>query len=186
RNRKPLMWTLISPRESAFAPENSGNAAGGLTSIALGQQQLATVLDRNLSHLGEALQQPRQHDLEPDVIVGHVKMTCSDLPERANAKIHAIVFPAFLVDLEHGNAGGGTRQSGLEATRCFLTAKAMRNGNDERRGHLTSPRFDLTACKLTSFEKKRRPNHRNAKNGTFDIPASFLSRWHGWTPSRTG
>jgi len=60
---------------------------------------------------------------------GNIEMTRRRLPERADAKDHAIVFPSLLVDLQHRNAGSGARQSGLEAAARFFAAKAMRNRN---------------------------------------------------------
>jgi hypothetical protein len=140
-------------------------------SIAFGQQQTTTVLDRDLRYLGKALQQPRQRHLQPDVVVLNIEVTRGGLPERAYPEDHAIVLPSFLVDLQHRNAGGGARQPGLEATRRLLAAKAMRDGNDKRGGHRKSS-FDPTSCSSIAFERKRLSNYGDAKSGTSDVLAS--------------
>src|SRR5271156_2931738 len=86
-------------------------------SALLAQQQMAAISDRELGGLRKSLQQPRQRHFQPDMIV---------------------------VDFQYRNAGGGARQSDLEAARCLLAAEAMRNRNDKRSGHLRNPQADRT------------------------------------------
>ena len=54
-----------------------------------------------------------QRHFQPDVIVRHIEMTRRRLPERADAKDHAILLPSLLIDFQHRNAGSGARQSVL-------------------------------------------------------------------------
>jgi hypothetical protein len=46
----------------------------GCWSAPFGQQQTASIPDRDLRHLRESLQQPGQCDFEPDMIVLHIEM----------------------------------------------------------------------------------------------------------------
>jgi len=69
------------------------------------------MFDRRLRDFRKSPQQPRQHDFDPDMIVGNIEMARGRLPQRANAEDHAIAFPSLLVDLQHGNAGGGAREA---------------------------------------------------------------------------
>src|SRR6202451_3081975 len=77
------------------------------------QQALASIPDRALGGFGKSLQQPGQHDFQPDMIVRDIEMARRRLPQRADPKDHAIVLPSLLVDFQYGNAGGGTGQSSL-------------------------------------------------------------------------
>jgi hypothetical protein len=101
----------------------------------LGQQQIAAISNRHLRYLREPLQKPGQTYFDPHMIIGHIDMTRCCLPQRANAKDHAIVLPPLLIDLEHRDAGGRARQSGLQPTRRLFAAKGMRNRNDKGSGH---------------------------------------------------
>jgi hypothetical protein len=94
-------------------------------SAPLGQQQIATVSNRHLRHFGKTLQQPRQRNFQPGMILGDIEMTGRRLPQRAHAKKQPITLPSFLIDLEHRYAGGGARQAGLKTARSLFTAKAM-------------------------------------------------------------
>ena len=91
------------------------------------EQQIAAIPDRHLGCLGKALQQPRQRDFQPDMIVGDIHMTGRCLAQRAHAKNQAIALPSFLIDLKDGYAGNRARQAGLEAARSLFTAKPMGN-----------------------------------------------------------
>src|SRR5712691_13160139 len=93
---------------------------------ALGQQQIAPILDRGLGGLCKSLQQPGQRHFHPDMVIRHIDTTRRYLPQRADAKDHAIVLPSLLIDLQHRHAGSGTGQSLLEAAGCLFAAKAMR------------------------------------------------------------
>jgi hypothetical protein len=98
---------------------------GPLFSVSLRQQQIATIPDRDLRRIGETLQQPRQRNFQPGMILRDIHMTNRCLPQRAHAKNQAITLPSFLVNLKNGNAGGRTGQAGLDAARSLFTAKAM-------------------------------------------------------------
>ena len=93
-------------------------------SSAFGQQQIAPIPDRGLRYFGESLQQPGQRHFHPDMIVRDIEMTRRRLPQRADAKDHAIAVPALFVDFQHRNAGRGARQSVLQAARRLLAAEA--------------------------------------------------------------
>jgi hypothetical protein len=69
------------------------------------------------------------------MVVRHIDMTRRHLPQRADAKDHAILLPSLLIDLQHGNAGGGAGQTVLEAADCLLAAKAMRKRDHYGCGH---------------------------------------------------
>jgi hypothetical protein len=125
-----------------------------LISASLGQQQIATIPDRDLRDFGKSLQQPRQCHFQPDMIVRDIEMTGRRLTQRANAEDHAITFPTFFINLQHWNAGGCARQSRLKAARRFFTAQAMRNRNDKRCGHFSNPSAELNACNSGSFRKE--------------------------------
>src|SRR4051794_40267780 len=66
---------------------------------AFGEQQVPAILDRCLSNFGKSLQQPRQRDFQPNMIVRDIDMACRCLSQRADAKEHAIVLPSFLIDI---------------------------------------------------------------------------------------
>jgi len=72
---------------------------------------LAAIPDRGLGDLGESLQQPGQRDFDPDMILGHIEMTRRRLPERADAKDQAVLFPSLLIDLQHRHAGCSAGES---------------------------------------------------------------------------
>jgi len=93
---------------------------------------LPALADGGLRHLGKALQQPRQHHLDLDVVVGDIDLSGRDLSERADAKDHAVAGPALLLDLHHGNGCRSAAKPGLEPAHRFLAAETMRNGNDKR------------------------------------------------------
>ena len=67
------------------------------------------------------------------MIVGDIKMARRRLPQRADTEDHPILLPSLFIDFQDGNAGGGPRQSGLEAANRLFAAKAMWNRNDKRR-----------------------------------------------------
>jgi hypothetical protein len=50
------------------------------SSAPFGQQQIAAILDRDLGDLRKSLQQPRQRNFQPDMIVRHIEMTRRGLP----------------------------------------------------------------------------------------------------------
>jgi hypothetical protein len=106
------------------------------------------------------------------MIVEHVDVAGRRLPQRADAKNHAMVFPTLLVDLEHGKAGGGAGQPGPETARRLLAAELMRNRNDERCGHAFSPDY-VTACNRESSREKKREQPRPG-NGTFWVSVRFF------------
>jgi hypothetical protein len=86
------------------------------------EKQTATIPDRHLGCLGETLQQPRQCDFQPGMILRDIEMTGRCLPQRAHAKKQAITLPSFLIDLKHRYAGGRARQACLKAARSLFTA----------------------------------------------------------------
>ncbi|MEY9451820.1 hypothetical protein ABIG07_000768 [Bradyrhizobium ottawaense] len=61
------------------------------------------------------------------MVFGDVDLTRRDLPERANAKGHAVAGPALLLDLHHRNAGCRPAEPGLEPADRLLAAEMMRN-----------------------------------------------------------
>lgn len=91
------------------------------------------MLDRRLGSLCKALQQPRQGNFQPHMIVCHIDLTVGRLAKRTNAKHHAIAFPAFLVDVQHRHTGRRARKPGLETANGFVASEAMRNGNNQWR-----------------------------------------------------
>src|ERR1700683_3709707 len=123
-------------------------------SASFAQQALAAIPDRGLGCFGKSLQQPGQHDFQPDMIVRDIEMARRRLAQRADPKDHAIVLPSLLVDLQHGNAGSRARQSGLEASRRLFAAEMMRNRNDERCGHVRHSSVSVTACNRESPRTK--------------------------------
>jgi hypothetical protein len=130
--------------------------------VALCEQQITAIPDRNLRDFGKSLQQPGQCHFEPDMIIRDIEMTRRRLPERAHAKHHAIVFPSLFIDLQHGNAGSGARQSSLQPARRFLAAKPMRYRNDKRCGHRNSS-ADVNACNRAWFERKGTGDYNDPK-----------------------
>jgi hypothetical protein len=145
----------------------------GCRSAALGQQQVAPIPDRDLRDFGKSLQQPGQCHFQPDMIVGHVEMTRRRLPQRADAKDHAITVPSFLVDFQHRDAGSGARQSRLEATGCFFTAEMMRNRNHERSGHLCNPNAIDVHVVAHRPKRKRSPNNGKEPVELSEFPFVF-------------
>ena len=135
----------------------------------LGQQQLAAVLDRGLGHLGKALQQPRQHDFHLHMILRDIDMAGRRLPERANAKNHAVVFPSLLIDAQHRHAGSGARQPGLQAAHGFVASEAMRDGNHQRFGHRRNP-LSVQLHVIARGSKRRGARLSRRKSGTFRVP----------------
>jgi len=77
--------------------------------------------------LANRLQQPRQRDFQPGMILRDIETIGRCLPPRAHAKKQAITLPSFLIDLKHRYAGGRARQAGLESARSLFTAKAIGN-----------------------------------------------------------
>jgi hypothetical protein len=104
-----------------------GVYVAGWLSASLSQQQTAAIPDRHLRCFGKTLQQPRQRDFQPGMILRDIQMTGRCLPQRAHAKNQTITFPSFLVDLKHRHACGRAGQAGPEAARSLFTAKAMWN-----------------------------------------------------------
>ena len=105
---------------------------------ALCEQQTTAIPDRDLRDFGESLQQPGQRHFEPDMIILDIEMTRRRLPQSAHAKHQAIAVPSLFIDLQHGNAGRGARQSSLQPACRLFAAKPMRYRNDKRCGH---PKF---------------------------------------------
>ena len=79
----------------------------------------------------EFLQQPRQHDLDADVIVGDVELAGRDLADRAHPEQQSVAGPGLLVDLQDRDVGGGAREPALQPAPRFVTAELVRNGNDQ-------------------------------------------------------
>ena len=93
-----------------------------MSSAPFGQQQISPIPDGGLGDFGKSLQQPGQRDFHPDMIIRHIEMARCCLPERADAKDHAILLPSLFIHFQHRNAGGGARQSRLEAARGLVAA----------------------------------------------------------------
>src|SRR5487761_2665716 len=144
---------------------NPSNSPDGNRSAPLGQQQMAPVPDRDLCGFGKSLQQPGQSHFQPDMVVRHVEMTRCRLPQRTDAEGHAAIFPSFLIDLQHRDAGGGTGQPRLETAGCFFAAKAVRNRNDQRFGHLWDP--GSTQSDVIPYFPKERARRR--QRGTLEL-----------------
>jgi hypothetical protein len=122
-----------------------------------GQEQVATILDRGLRCLGKSLQQPRQYDFEPNMIVGDVEMARGRLPERADAEDHAMILPSLLVNFQDRNARGRARQPDFEATDRLIAAEPVWNRNDQRGGHpKTSWRHRLCSGELVTEKSFRK------------------------------
>jgi uncharacterized protein DUF3309 len=127
-------------------------------SVALGQQQIAAMLDRRLCDFGKPLQQPWQRHFQPDMIFRNVEMADRRLPERAHPKKHAIAIPSFFIDFQHRHALRGTRQPGLETAGCLLATEAVRNRDDKGFGHVCNP-YLPRSCMFRVVGKKSTDNH---------------------------
>ena len=134
--------------------------------LALGQQQITAIADRDLRDLGKSLQQPRQRHFQPHMIVGDIEMARRRLPQRAHAEDHAIVFPSLFVDLQHRNAGRRARQSRLQPAHRFFAAEA--DAESKRPAAQTSLKSssDATACNSTIVRKEEAAEICGLKNGT--------------------
>src|SRR3954464_10185446 len=73
------------------------------------------------------------------MVVGDIDLAARNLPQRADAEIHAVAAPALLLDLHHGNAGGRTAEPGLEPAYRLLATEAGGNGDDKRCLHGPAP-----------------------------------------------
>src|SRR6266851_3009101 len=107
------------------------------------------------------------------MIVRDIDMARGRLPERADAKDHAVVFPALLVNAEHRRAGRRARQAGLETAHGLFAAEFVRDRNDERCGH----RKYLTVIRLDVIPRGSKgrgyARYGGAIDGTFTIPICF-------------
>src|SRR6516164_1781273 len=77
------------------------------------------------------------------MILGDVDVARRSLSQRTDAKEHLIAVPALLIDGHDGKACGRPRQTSLETARRLRLAEAVRDGNDERCGHVTGPQPGL-------------------------------------------
>src|SRR5689334_6945345 len=133
RRKSLIVGKLFSRNEKGTKqkPASSGSL--------LGQQFGTAIADRELGHLRKALQQPGQHHLQADMVVGDVDMAGGGLPKRADTKQHPVVLPALLVDSENGHAGCRARQPAFQPSHRLVAAELVRDGYDERSGHLKTP-----------------------------------------------
>src|SRR5258708_22876525 len=111
------------------------------------------------------------------MVVRDIEMARRRLPQRADAKDHAVLLPPFLVDFQNRNAGGGACQPRLEPAGRLLAAKLMRNRNDERCGHFQILKLNLIVGNSTLFEGKRKPDEWQREDGTLFAPICFFTQW---------
>jgi hypothetical protein len=101
-------------------------------------------------------------------------MTRRHLPQRANAKDHAIFLPSLLIDRQYRNAGSGTGQSVL----MRRVASSRPRGDVEAKplegADMTESSSNLTACNSTSSGKKRAATSAAGTQGNFRIPVCFF------------
>ncbi len=80
-------------------------------------------------------EQPWQHDLELDVVFGHIDRSAHLLFQCGHLECEAVAAPDFLVHLKNLSIlRANAAEPNLQPPGCFFPAELVRNGNDEGLG----------------------------------------------------